>query len=1370
MFKKVLSLVLLISLIPVLPVAAAQDDYTFDVPSGVNYLYYNADGENHMSDFFEYSLLGSGVTAGWTDYEGETGTAFRLFQSGKESGVVTQTLKNNIPDRSEFTYSYRFKLSTVTENGSVILPTDNSTEKNLLTIKGTTLYCGSSKISDLKADEWYKVRLYKNDKNKQIVILDSDSQTVIDYSFTGGTQTASKIYFGFSGETSGGAEVLFDDFKIYTTNENNDEGTLIPKYFTVFYNRSEDDDSIKKLLGSNCAFTGDIYFYANGERRLYSDYGVTAFRENEKVYLPPKFFANALGYLYSAGKIGGINMSAYMKNINGKSHIDVASAAKKLGIYVYEDERGFVVAGSSQSNLENSDSPFEIKESADGVYRYLYFDRKDAGVILNLASASRPRILTNEAQLKKTLEYAEIDTTVRNWKRDVVNSANNLCTKDYVEYELIGVRLLNAASDVVSRVATLSSAYLLTGDKKYAERGIGEMMNACSWKDWNASQHYLDNSELCYAMAMGFDTFYDVLTDEQKAYIMSKTVEYSLANSVHAYEGTFKIGSEWRYASGNWGAVCPGGMTTALLSFAGEDYELPFETQKYLLSNAMRSLEYPAMLFYPDGSWSEGPGYWTYTMKYFAGAFLGSLYFSTGSTWGFLRPEGVSECLNGFVHLTSESSGTFNFADSASSFSSSPSGFLIAKITGDPSVMAEWKNMYSLATSSGNAYGILWYEPVENAEINLPKDVWLRSAGAGVMREKWGDSQSVYVGVKGGQNHTNHDNLDLGNFIFDALGERWAMELGKDDYNIEGGYWGTNAYTLYVKRPEGQNCLVINPEKGDIAEEYYQQKLDSFAKVSSFETKNKGAYMALDLTDANSLDVTDYQRGYYLGDNRKTLVVQDELSLKNDNSTLYWSMHTEADITIDEDKKGATLNYSFKKLRVTLDTNADLEFSATEATALPGSIVRPGEYSREHINKLLLSGTGSGDVYITVKLTPRYDYVTIDETASYLPISQWSIPDGELIEETRFFSPGALGRIDLAYDYDFCANLPFDAESCSLRSGDELLIDFGPQKKGMQKLTIPAGVLSIMGDCTVYLRAENGGTVKDSAPVTLHFFNSIKRTVTDKITFENCGVTTDDSLIKSQSKIETMVVQDENIIDFSIQQMTDGNKMLCVNLKEQKTSKLPYIRKTIPATNCTIVDFEFDFLMNNLGGSISFETRSSDRAYASFDGANGSVPVVSRAGKLGGDTILYETGTLCHVVVSLDMANNYYSIRANGLIVKEGIFSIKDMVYFGLNFGSGNAEGNEIYIDNMAVNARCVADDTDGKSYILGHHFEKATPYTAYVAYYKGEKLVALDRRSGNGTCVKEVFEKRNVDADTVRTMIVSDKLKPYKTVCEYVK
>jgi len=44
-------------------------------------------------------------------------------------------------------------------------------------------------------------------------------------------------------------------------------------------------------------------------------------------------------------------------------------------------------------------------------------------------------------------------------------------------------------------------------------------------------------------------------------------------------------------------------------------------------------------------------------------------------------------------------------------------------------------------------------------------------------RTSWHDDQALYLGIKAGRNGVNHANLDLGSFIFEALGERWIIDV-----------------------------------------------------------------------------------------------------------------------------------------------------------------------------------------------------------------------------------------------------------------------------------------------------------------------------------------------------------------------------------------------------------------------------------------------------------------------------------------------------------------------------------------------------------------------------------------------------------------
>ncbi|UKI37260.1 MAG: heparinase II/III-family protein [Clostridiales bacterium] len=53
-----------------------------------------------------------------------------------------------------------------------------------------------------------------------------------------------------------------------------------------------------------------------------------------------------------------------------------------------------------------------------------------------------------------------------------------------------------------------------------------------------------------------------------------------------------------------------------------------------------------------------------------------------------------------------------------------------------------------------------------------------------------------------------HSHNDAGTFVFDHLGERWAMDLGQQTYNV------VKDSEAYRKRTEGHNTLTINNHSG----------------------------------------------------------------------------------------------------------------------------------------------------------------------------------------------------------------------------------------------------------------------------------------------------------------------------------------------------------------------------------------------------------------------------------------------------------------------------------------------------------------------------------------------------------------------------
>jgi len=159
-------------------------------------------------------------------------------------------------------------------------------------------------------------------------------------------------------------------------------------------------------------------------------------------------------------------------------------------------------------------------------------------------------------------------------------------------------------------------------------------------------------------------------------------------------------------------------------------------------------------------------------------------------------------------------------------------------------------------------------------------------AGARTSRD---EDQALFIGVKACRNGVNHDHLDRDSFIFEALGERWLIDLGPDDYNLP-GYFGGSRYSYYRMRAEGHNTLVINPGRTQP-----DQSPEAFCTISKAETKKGVAVISTDLTHAYAgHGAKKAQRTFALAD--KTLTLTDVFDFDGEVE-VWWFFHTPAGVT-----------------------------------------------------------------------------------------------------------------------------------------------------------------------------------------------------------------------------------------------------------------------------------------------------------------------------------------------------------------------------------------------------------------------------------------------------------------------------------------
>src|SRR5262249_27573030 len=195
---------------------------------------------------------------------------------------------------------------------------------------------------------------------------------------------------------------------------------------------------------------------------------------------------------------------------------------------------------------------------------------------------------------------------------------------------------------------------------------------------------------------------------------------------------------------------------------------------------ALKSIQLPMAEYAPDGAWAEGPAYWHYATSYNC-VFLAALESALGSDYGLSQMNGFSQAGMFPLFASGPPRKIFDFADAHGEVIRAPELFWLARKFNQPAYAA-----YQLKVASAHPLDFVWYDPkLRDSKLDdLPLDKHFRHADVVMLRSAWNDPNALWVGFKAGDNKVNHSHLDLGSFVLEAIGERWAIDLGSDDYNM----------------------------------------------------------------------------------------------------------------------------------------------------------------------------------------------------------------------------------------------------------------------------------------------------------------------------------------------------------------------------------------------------------------------------------------------------------------------------------------------------------------------------------------------------------------------------------------------------------
>ncbi|MBQ2446234.1 MAG: heparinase II/III family protein, partial [Oscillospiraceae bacterium] len=538
----------------------------------------------------------------------------------------------------------------------------------------------------------------------------------------------------------------------------------------------------------------------------------------------------------------------------------------------------------------------------------------------------------------------------------------------------------------------------------FAERAVAEMLAVSKFPDWNAKKHYLDVGQMAYGVGIGYDWLYHFMSDAERKTVRDALYNYAIQTGMN----------HWCHnITSNWNPWCMAGLAIAATAIY-EDYP---QDCGALLAKSVTSIQNSLALFTPMGAYPEAPGY------YRIGSEFSAIYFETmrsvlGTDFGVSDLPGVREsgryllAMNGNVN-------SFNFGDCSEAIIDGAMLHWYASRFNMPELSVYQRKFQSHGEVHDEVLSLLWYDPtlVEGVTAEAQQLDYLMYCdeyqSVASFRSYHADPNQIYAAIKSGYNSTSHADMDIGTFVMEAMGERWFMDLGSDDYNLPEYGKFSNGYTddigrwtYYRKRTEGHNTLVVNPDhRGG-------QDAKSACQITGYKSSFDGGYATVDMLDAyDAYGVKSANRGLMLFDERSRVLLRDELVCASP-SEVYWFAHTKANISISADGKTAELTMNGKTLLAQLVSPANGVFTQMEAQALPTSPNPEGQKSNAGIRKLAIHLKNVTATEITVVFTPVLEEADRKKSLPSVTLETLSAQLKDYDEQTAL-TPNAKGEYEI---------------------------------------------------------------------------------------------------------------------------------------------------------------------------------------------------------------------------------------------------------------------------------------------------------------------------------------------------------------------
>lgn len=586
--------------------------------------------------------------------------------------------------------------------------------------------------------------------------------------------------------------------------------------------------------------------------------------------------------------------------------------------------------------------------------------------VLVTLDKSHPRLMMKDKTLEKLKQQYPKDQILQKCIEDSLRDADSCADKTMLTYRKVGPRLLSVSRECLHRIYALGLAYRWTGEEKYAQKAVENMLTVCAFKDWNPS-HFLDVAEMSHAVGLGYDWLYSYMDAGTRETIKAGLIKNGLEPGLVVYNRK----NGWHHSEHNWNQVCNGGLIVGALAIAESDPQYA----KQIIPFAVESLPRAIKSYGPDGAWGEGPGYWGYATRYTAYG-LCALQTALGKDFGLLNIDGLAEAGNFPIYTAGPTGYYLNLADVGEKSSRRPMAcmFWLARTFDNP-LFAESEHEV-ISKHHASPQHVVWYVPKPSEKLPT-KDLCRYFRGTvevALFRSDWNDPEALWVGVKAGYNQVNHGHLDLGNFELDALGVRWVRDLGSDNYNLP-GYWdkkrgGTRWYYYRLNSKSHSVPLMDGEDQDPLAT----------SRITRFQSTKYSRFAIIDLTTAYEKFATKVTRGISMLD-REAVFVQDEFEIEKP-CELVWAMTTDATIAIEKETV-AKLTLKGQELKARILSPDRASFSVESAEQ------KPPQKTNKGVQRLLVQiPNARGNVRVAVLLSPVWKSGDV-HSVQLKPLEDW---------------------------------------------------------------------------------------------------------------------------------------------------------------------------------------------------------------------------------------------------------------------------------------------------------------------------------------------------------------------------------------------